>query len=347
MALTQEAQEKLDKFFTYQAKKFGGQAGKQFTVTPSAAQNMEQRLQKDASWFYQEISLIPTERQSGQVIQLESNSLIGGTVDTLNDNRRIPKNINSMYANTYDCITMYWDTAIKHDVIDAWSFLPDFPNIYNRNKRRAIANSRIACGFNGRQRLVQSNLTANPLLQDVNEGWLFKLENFNNASQYIDLTAQGIQIGGTDIPNLDLAVFETKSKLGEQFLEMDGLVAIVSLNLLLMAEGQFYADQGSDPRKKLANEQVAIRAKRNYAGLPTWSVPYFPSNTILVTYPKNLQIYYLAKGITRIQRDNPDYDQVEDFLRMKEDYAIGEYFAAGLMNNISVVGVPTEPEPTA
>ncbi len=68
-----------------------------------------------------------------------------------------------------------FDTVLTYAKLDLWAKFQGFP-VRIRDaivKRQAL--DRIMIGFNGVKRAKTSNRSENPLLQDVNKGWLQKI----------------------------------------------------------------------------------------------------------------------------------------------------------------------------
>ncbi len=75
----------------------------------------------------------------------------------------------------YKCEQTNFDTVLTYAKLDLWAKFQDF-QVRIRNaivKRQAL--DRIMIGFNGVKRAKTSNRSENPLLQDVNKGWLQKI----------------------------------------------------------------------------------------------------------------------------------------------------------------------------
>jgi hypothetical protein len=73
-----------------------------------------------------------------------------------------------------------------------------------------MALDRIAIGFNGKTRAKTSDRTANPLLQDVNKGWLQAYRD-QAAQRVMDhgATAGKVKVGAAgDYANLDALVYD-------------------------------------------------------------------------------------------------------------------------------------------
>ncbi|SUD65897.1 phage major capsid protein, P2 family [Pandoraea pnomenusa] len=76
--------------------------------------------------------------------------------------------------NGYVCTQTNFDSHLKYSKLDAWAKFPDFQTRVRDALLKRQALDRICIGFNGVSRAATSDRVANPLLQDVNKGWLQK-----------------------------------------------------------------------------------------------------------------------------------------------------------------------------
>ena len=144
-----------------------------FTVEPSVQQTLEDQIQQSAA-FLTLINVTPVTEQSGQLLGLGVGSTIAGTTDTTAKERE-PVDPTLMVDVEYKCEQTNFDTVLTYAKLDLWAKFQDF-QVRIRNaivKRQAL--DRIMIGFNGVKRAKTSNRSENPLLQDVNKGWLQKI----------------------------------------------------------------------------------------------------------------------------------------------------------------------------
>jgi P2 family phage major capsid protein len=203
--------------------------------------------------------------------------------------------------------------------------------------RKKIADGIITCGFNGTSRATTTNLSSNPLLQDLNKGWLQLIREFNSASQYvIGTTPSPISLGSTGVfKNLDSLVFEALNRLPEYYLDAPDLVVLVGRGVMNKAIGDYYEALGLKPTEKTLLENTNI--VKTFSSLPTMVPPRFPTNAVLVTSLDNLSYYYQDSSIRRMQKDNPNKNRVEDFNSVNAGYVIEDEFKTSLVENITFV----------
>ena len=202
-------------------------------------------------------------------------------------------------------------------------------------------------GFNGIQRAAKSNRVANPLLQDVNKGWLQKIreDKPENVLDEVKAGSNVIKVGaGVTLAdgynNLDALVMDLTELLGPTYRDDTELVAIVGRKLL---HDKYFPMVNKDqvPSEKMAAD-VIISQKR-MGGLPAVRVPSFPDNAILVTRLDNLSIYWQEGSRRRTILDNAKRDQIENYESVNEAYVVEDYEGAALAEHIQLV----EPAPVA
>jgi len=71
-------------------------------------------------------------------------------------------------------------------------------------------------------------------------------------------------------------------------------------------------------------------------GLPVVRAPFFPAETLLITRPDNLSIYWQEESRRRSVVDNAKRDRVENFESVNEAYVIEDLRGACLVENIKI-----------
>ncbi|MFQ9381206.1 MAG: P2 family phage major capsid protein [Escherichia coli] len=135
---------------------------------------LEKTRSRQSAAFLTLINVTPVTEQSGQLLGLGVGSTIAGTTDTTAKERE-PVDPTLMVDVEYKCEQTNFDTVLTYAKLDLWAKFQDF-QVRIRNaivKRQAL--DRIMIGFNGVKRAKTSNRSENPLLQDVNKGWLQKI----------------------------------------------------------------------------------------------------------------------------------------------------------------------------
>ncbi len=311
-----------------------------FTVAPSVQQTLETKIQ-ESSQFLTRINLVPVPEQSSEKLGLGIGSPIAGTTDTRIKDRE-PTDPTVLDGSSYTCTKTDFDTALTYQKLDMWAKFPDF----QARIRDAIilrqALDRITIGFNGTSRAATSDKAANPLLQDVNIGWLQKYR-VDAAQRVLKESAAGsgkIKVGngvsaGEGYRNLDALVMDAVNELIEPWYRNDTeLVAIVGRRL--MADKYFplvNVDQAST--EKLAADLII--SQKRIGGLQAVQVPFIPDNAILITRLDNLSIYWQEGTRRRTLVDNAKRDRIENYESSNEAYVVEDYGCGCLIENIEIV----------
>ena len=308
-----------------------------FTVDPSVQQTLETKIQ-ESSAFLGMINVSPVDELSGEKLGLGVTGTVAGRTDTSGAGRRVPIDPTGMDEVGYTLKQTNFDVALKYGKLDMWAKFPDFQTRWGNAIIERCALDRIMIGFNGTSAAATTNRVANPLLQDVNIGWLQDMR-VNNAARVMDeaVAASGvINVGaGGDYANLDALVMDAiQSLLPSWMRERTDLVAICGGDLL---HDKYFekVNQDQKPTEELAL-QVILASKR-LGGKQAMVVPYFPANSLMVTPLKNLSIYYQDGKRRRHIREEPDADQVADYNSSNEGYVIEDYEAALLLENIEIL----------
>ncbi len=310
----------------------------EFNVTPTHAQTLNDKI-THSSAFLSRINVIPVSEIKGEKVMLGTSGTVTGRTDTSNADR-VARNVLGLDGQGYELFETHSDVALKYASIDAWAKFPNFPQRYSAAVQKQIALDRIMIGWNGTSAAATTDRVANPLLQDVNKGWL-QIAREQAPEQVL---AQGakvagkIQIGATgDYANLDALVHDVSLMIDEEFRDGGDLIAIVGRELLAHDKAKLYAAQGDTPTEKERIEMAQVIA--TYGGLPTFTCPHFPSRGVVVTSWDNLSIYFQDTSWRRHIQENPKRSQVEDYNSRNEGYVIEQLgkFAAIESANVEFV----------
>lgn len=314
-------------------------ASAKFTVDPSVQQTLETHIQ-ESSDFLSRINIIGVDEQQGEKLGLGIGSPIAGTTNTAVTDRA-PSDPSSLDALGYYCTQTNFDTYLTYQKLDAWAKFKDFQTKIRDALIQRMALDRIAIGFNGVARAATSDKVANPLLQDVNVGWLQK-HRVNATARVIDqigVTGK-IQIGdamtaANGYKNLDALVFDIVNELIEPWFRNDTqLVAVVGRKL--MSDKYFpLINKVQDNSEKMAAD--LILSQKRIGGLPAVQVPFFPDDAIAVTRLDNLSIYYQNGTRRRTVTDNAKRDRIENYESSNEAYVVEDHGCMALAENIEIV----------
>lgn len=306
-----------------------------FAVDPTVQQKLESRIQ-ESSDFLAAINMIPVDELMGQKVGLGVSGTIASRTDTSGTASRSPRDVASTDKQDYKCEKTDFDTAIPYSLLDTWAKFPDFQAKLRDAIVKRQALDRMMIGFNGTSAAATTNRATNPLLQDVNIGWLQQYRN--NAPQRVmksGKAADKIVIGtGTDADynNLDALVFDAISSLIDPWHRKDpGLVVILGRDL--MHDKYFPLVNKEQPAsEKLATD--VILTQRRMGGLQPIEVPYVPDNGMLITSLQNLSIYYQIGGRRRFVKEAPEKNRVENYESSNDAYVVEDYGLGCVVENI-------------
>ncbi|STQ93478.1 phage major capsid protein, P2 family [Janthinobacterium lividum] len=310
---------------------------KTFSVTPSVQQKLENKMQ-ESSEFLSKVNIIGVGEQEGEKLGLGVSGPIASRTNT-KDKERETRDLSTMDSTKYRCEQTNFDTHLSYAKLDAWAKFQDFQSRVANAILTRQALDRIVIGFNGVKVMATTDLAANPLLQDVNKGWLQHLRE-QAPERVLGLVATGMpgkvivgDADGADYANLDAAVTDAVNLLDPWYQEDTNLVAIVGRKLL---NDKYFPLVNT---KQASTETLAadiIISQKRIGGLPAARVPYFPDNAILITRFDNLSIYFQDGARRRRVVDEPKRDRIENYESSNDAYVIEDLGLAALVENIEL-----------
>lgn len=307
---------------------------KAFSVTPSVQQKLEDAMQESSS-FLSKVNVIAVDEMMGEKLGLSLSGPIASRTNTANKDRAT-RDLTDISARGYHCQQTNYDSHLTYAKIDAWAKFPDFQVRVARMLAQRQALDRMCIGFNGKSIAADTDLTANPLLQDVNKGWLQKMrEEAPESVMHEGKKTPGKVIIGAegDYKNLDAAVFDTIELLDPWHRNNPNLVCILGAKLL---KDKYFplVNTTQAPSETLAAD-IVISQKR-VGGLQAVQVPFFPENGLFITTLDNLSIYWQRGGRRRYIVENPKRNRVEDYQSSNDDYVIEDTGLAAVIENIEI-----------
>ncbi|WP_339941561.1 phage major capsid protein, P2 family [Undibacterium luofuense] len=307
---------------------------KTFAVEPSVQQTLETKIQ-ESSEFLSKINIIGVTEMEGEKLKLGITGPIAGRTDT-NQTERQTRDLSELSNDKYKCVKTDFDTHIPYAKLDAWAKFADFQTRIRDVILRRQALDRIVIGFNGTSVAANTDLAANPMLQDVNKGWLQVMRE--KAPQRVlgsGKTPGTVKVGnGGDYANLDAAVFDAITMIDPWFRDDTQLVAIVGREL--MHDKYFPLVNKQQGNVETLAADVVISQKR-LGGLQAVTVPFFPANAILITRFDNLSIYFQEGARRRHVIENPKRDRIENYESSNDAYVIEDYGMAAMIEHIELV----------
>jgi len=308
-------------------------ANEKFAVTPTIQQKLEERIQLSSA-FLQAINVIGVVDQQGAKIGMDAGGTIAGRTNTANADR-MPQDITALDEFLYNCVKTDFDSFIEYTKLDAWAKFPTFQNMLRDVILKRQALDRIMIGFNGTSAAATTDRVANPLLQDVNKGWIqhFREQAAARVMHEVVAASGVVNIGATgDYKNLDALVFDAKNNLIDPtFRQRPDLVVICGT--ALMADKYFpLINQNQRPEDMLVMDMLV--SQQRIGGLPGVQVPFLPDNTLMITPLKNLSIYWQEGSRRRTVLDNAKRDRIENYESSNEAYVVEEFRAGCVVENI-------------
>jgi P2 family phage major capsid protein len=310
---------------THQAR----EATSEFSVEPAAAQLLNDQIAAKAD-FLTRINLVPVTGLTGERVLLGISGPVSSRTNTDTTDRKTT-DFSSLKGEPYELKNTETDIGISFAKIDAWAKFKDFNERYQAAVQKQIAQDRMMVGFHGTHAAPQTDVVAFPNLEDVNKGWLQQAREQIPAQV---LTGSPIEIGSSgDYPNLDALVLKVKRLIAPKYRAAGDLVAIIGSDLLDAEQAKLYAKQGDNPSEK---ERIdGAQVVTTYGGLPTFSVPFFPVDAVLVTSWENLSIYFHESSWGRQLIENSRRSRVEDYNHRNEGYVIEHLEKIALAENIT------------
>lgn len=312
-------------------------SGQAFNVEPSVQQTLETRMQ-ESSEFLNRINIVGVDEIKGEKLGLGISGPIAGRTNVA-ENDRDPRDLSSLDNQSYECFSTEFDTFLPWSKLDAWSKFPDFQPRVRDAIIRQQALDRIMIGFNGTSAATATNRGTNPLLQDVNIGWLQKYRTDAAARVMSEVVADSdaVTVGsGGDYANLDALVFDAVNNLIDPwFRENTDLVAIMGRKMLADKYFPLISAHAETPTENRALDLIV--SQKRVGGLGAVRVPFIPDGTMLITSLENLSIYWQNGSRRRHMVDNPKRKRIENYESSNDAYVVEDYGFGCLIENITTV----------
>lgn len=306
--------------------------GEQFDVEPSVQQRLYEKAAEHGAWFLGMINVEIVDDIKGDKVGLSVSGLITKRTDTDNEERET-SSVVSESDTGYECQFTEVDVHIKYSKLDKWrNRTPQqYGDLYSALYRKGMTDDRVRIGWHGVSIAKKTDKVANPNGEDVNKGWIQKVRE--EAAAQID--EDGLTFGhvDADVRNLDVVVESAKQMIPEYLRDDSELVAFISSDLMSDYRLESLAANGDKATEK--TQVNDSRVTGIFAGLKSLTPPFFPSGTVIVTYPENLSIYLQEGSLRRHIKDNPNRSRVEDYNSENVDYIVEETEAIGIIKGVT------------
>lgn len=300
---------------------------KKFAIVPGVERKIVDQM-AEKSDFLAKINLVGVLEQESEKIGLGIGTPIASRTDTKDEERATQDSLDDD-DDKAKCVQTNFDTHVRYEKLDALAAAPDFEARYRKFIMQRMALDRIMTGWNGKQVAKKTNRLANPLLQDVNIGWLEKvrlkrpagLVGYDSEGKE---TADEFTIGeGGKYNTLDMLVFDVLySLLDPWHTGGSDLVVILGRHLWVHYGLSLYSESKAPSER---NALQMLFANKLVGGLPPVMVPHFPERGLVVTSFDNLSLYYQTGAMRRAIIDNPKRDRVEEYLSSNDAYVVEDY----------------------
>ncbi|MGL6517329.1 phage major capsid protein, P2 family [Aeromonas caviae] len=306
----------------------------QFNVQPSVQQTLETKMQESVA-FLSMINMVPVDELKGQKVGIGISSTIAGRTNTDSKDRQ-PNNPAALYDHNYECAQTNYDTMIGYAQLDSWAKFPDFQTRIRDAIITRQGLDRIMIGWHGTSAAPDTDRNANPLLQDVNIGWLQHIRT-DAPAQVMSEGTEGsgkIYVDTTDgdYKNLDALVFDAVNELIKPWFQDDTDLVVICGRKLLSDKYFPIINDASDNQNKLAG-QVLVSQKQ-IGGLKAVRVPFFPEDALLITKLSNLSIYWQDGARRRHIDEEPKRNRIVNYESSNDAYVVEDYDCAALVENI-------------
>ncbi|MGY3942162.1 phage major capsid protein, P2 family [Aeromonas tecta] len=306
----------------------------QFNVQPSVQQTLETKMQESVA-FLAMINMVPVDELKGQKVGIGISSTIAGRTNTDTKDRQ-PNNPAALYDHNYECAQTNYDTMIGYAQLDSWAKFPDFQTRIRDAIITRQGLDRIMIGWHGTSAAPDTDRNANPLLQDVNIGWLQHIRTDAPAqvmSEGIDGSGKiYVDAADGDYKNLDALVFDAVNELIKPWFQDDTELVVICGRKLLSDKYFPIINDASDNQNKLAG-QVLVSQKQ-IGGLKAVRVPFFPDNALLITKLSNLSIYWQDGARRRHIEEEPKRNRIVNYESSNDAYVVVDYDCVALVENI-------------
>lgn len=311
-----------------------------YSVNPTVQQRLENTI-KDSTELTQKINIIGVDDQEGEKVLLDTTGPIARTNSTSDGvKRRNPATVHDLESRRYHCKQVNYDTFISFSQLDAWSAHPDFQIRITNQIAKQVALDRIMIGFNGKSHALISDPVANPLLQDVDTGWIehIRLQASERVMKDVTLTARDMDnkvVAPGQYNNPDALVQDVRSSLLDEWhKDAPDLVVIMGRDLFNTLRLPLINTMSpTNPNSEMLTGQLIV-SSRMIGGLPVYLAPFFPKDAMLITSFSNLSIYFQKGSLRRLLREEPEYNRIATYQSMNDAYVVEDYGKCALIEGL-------------
>ncbi|CAI1950008.1 phage major capsid protein, P2 family [Serratia marcescens] len=294
------------------------QAGKQFEITGPQGEKLLGTIQAQTP-FLQKINM-PT------VDELQGEKVFAGLQKTITGRRkqgRYRQTLDPDGAN-YLCVETDSGIVIPWLRLDTWARMgSQMMQLYATYVQQQIALDQCMIAWRGISVADNTDTTANPLLEDVNKGFMQWMRD-NKPENIMEEGAKSGEISiygaDADYANLDDLGYDLRQGLGDAHRERTDLVFMVGADLVAKEAAIVSKDKGLVPTERAAVKQFDLMG--TFGGMPAVILPNFPARGAVITTYSNLSIYTQGASMRRKVKDDDDEKGVIDSYLRREAYVV-------------------------
>lgn len=251
---------------------------------------------------------------------------IAGTTNTAAGETRKPKN--ALAPNVeYHCQQLNIDAYIRYAQIDACNLEDDPVMTMLKLLDHQTLKGLLMVAWQGVKRSPTSDPTQNPLAQDTHKGFLQKIREGKPTA-----VINNVEVGeGKQYATLNALIKAGLAKIAPAYAMGGEMVAICGREIVGNSQTTLTLDDFSEE----LGEFLTL-SQRKIGGLPVLTIPYFPSNAILITSLKNLSLYVHLNNIRRFMIEQPENDRLANYFSMPVDYIVEDFNACCLIENVEI-----------
>lgn len=321
-------------------------AGKPFAIaahsftagTPSVQQRLIDKQQEDSS-FLGAINMVTVEEIKGEKLGLGVSGPLASRTATTTDGsaKRATTDPTGVDAEGYECKQTNSDTHLTYAKLDMWAKFPDFQVRISDHIRKRQALDRIMIGFNGTSAAATTDKVANPLLQDVNIGWLQQYRANRPAAVLSEGETEVGKIiidpaGAGDYKNIHGLVVDAIFNLMPSWARNDNELVVILGDQLQHDVFFPLVDNENKPTEMVAAD-LLLGAKRIGGKRPA-SVPFMVPDSIFITRLDNLSLYEQEGKRRRAVKEAPEINCIQTFESSNDAYVVEDYDYGCLIENI-------------
>lgn len=297
-----------------------GELAEGFNVAPTIEQKIETKIQ-ESSTFLSRINTEGVVQIAGEKVGMDITGPVAKR--TAAGIPRVPVDSTHLDHSQYYCEETEYDVMVLWKKLDSWAKDPKFYARFRSLNIQQQAHDILMTGWNGQFVSTASDLTAYPMLEDMNVGWLQWM--IENAPERVlglkpDGTVDPINVGkGGDFRNNDQLVIGMTSLIAKPFRKRADLLAITGEELISHEDMRLYGEYDKPSEKEHIDLYVS---GRKFGRKRIAESAQFPGRGLMLTALKNLSRYYQIGSRRREIKNDHDMKAIVDKNFVRDDYVI-------------------------